>query len=359
MDEINILPLRLESQLLMLHQASTVQEVVSRMGALQAQDYEMMKWAIGCRLPNSTATLVEEALNNGEILRTHVLRPTWHVVSAKDIHWMLALTAPRIRNSMKVRDAQLGLTASTILKSKSILVKALEGGLHKTKEELNLLLNNASIPTTGYRDAHYLMHAELDGLICNGKNIGKIRTYALLDERAPSKHDLSKEESLATLARMYFTGRCPASMQDFMWWSGLTTGDARLAIDSVKAHFHSEKIGLQTFILPNLTPSTNPSVNLVHPIPAFDEFIIAYKDRSAVLIPEKFQKVVSSNGVFRPALLLNGKVIGIWKRTTKKNKLLIEITLFDRKFREFDPAFRESFANYGRFYGIKIDVCYS
>jgi hypothetical protein len=358
MNESWILPLRLESQLLLPQPVHSVQEVVSRMGALQAQDYDMMKWAIGCRLPDSTEAQVEAALDNGELVRTHLLRPTWHVVSANDIHWMLALTAPRIRNSMRLRDAQLGLTESTIHQSKSILVKALEGGVHKTKEEVNVLWNQASIPTTGYRDAHYLMHAELDGLICNGKSNGKNRTYALLDERVPNKHLFSKEEALAKLAYIYFNGRCPASLQDFIWWSGLTAGDARQAIDSVKSDFDFEKIGLQTFIFPKNSSTTTLSNYFIHPIPAFDEFIIAYRDRRSVLIPEQFEKVVSNNGVFRPALLLNGRVIGIWKRSTKKRNVLIEITLFDQRFKEYDPAIRESFANYGRFLGTTVEVSY-
>jgi hypothetical protein len=359
MVETDILPIRLESQFLLPQSGRTIQEVVSRMGALQAQDYDMIKWAIGCRLPGSTEAQVETALDCGEILRTHVLRPTWHVVSAQDIHWMLDLTASRIRNKMKTRDAQLGLTASIIQKSKAILVKALEGGLQKTKEELDALWNQASIPTTEYRDAHLLMHAELDGLVCNGSSIGKSRSYALLSERAPIIQHLSKEEALAKLATNYFTSRCPATMEDFYWWSGLTVGDVRLAIDSIKSEFNSEKIGNQTYIISNNLSCTSFSTNLVHPLPAFDEFIIAYKDRSATLIPEQFQKIVSNNGVFRPALLHNGKVIGVWKRSKKKDKLLVEIILFDERNQNIDAKIQEAFAAYGRFLGTIVDIYYS
>lgn len=356
MVETDILPIRLNSQLLLPESGKSVQEVVAHLGALQAQDYAMMKWAIGSRLPGSTETDIESALDRGEILRTHVFRPTWHVVSAQDIHWMLELTAPRIRTKMKTRDAQLGLTASIITKSKDIVVKALEGGFHKTKEELDVLLNRASIPTTEYRDAHLLMHAELDGLICSGRTIGNNRSYALLESRAPVRQHLTKEEALAKLAKIYFTSRCPATIQDFIWWSGLNIGEARLAVEALTPQFHTETIGHQTYILPesNSTPSLTSEV--LHLIPAFDEFILAYRDRSATLIPERFQKVVSNNGVFRPALLLNGRVIGIWKRTTKKDVLRIEVLPFEQFGSEITEKIDMAFTIYSQFHGKKSEV---
>lgn len=357
MNQADIIQIRLKSQLLLPESGRSIEEVVSHMGALQAQDFAMMKWAIGSRLQGSTERMVDEALDRGDILRTHLLRPTWHVVSSKDIHWMLELTAARIRNAMKHRDAQLGLTKEIIHKSNDIILKALEDGSHQTKEELNILWNRASIPTTEYRDAHLLMHGELDGLICSGRTIGKNRSYALLDDRAPIKLRLTKEESLHRLAQLYFTSRCPATIQDFIWWSGLTVGDAKLAVESIKPAFHMETVGHQTYLLPENVPDLRLTSNVLHPIPAFDEYIIAYKDRSAMLIPEQFQKVVSNNGVFRPALLLNGRVIGIWKRITKKNHYVIEVTPFEQLSPTIKSLIELTLAAYGRFLGKKFEVC--
>jgi len=356
MEQSDIVQIRLKSQLLLPESGQSIEEVVSRMGALQAQDFAMMKWAIGCRLPGSTERMVEEALDRGDILRTHLLRPTWHVVSSKDIHWMLDLTAARIRNAMKHRDAQLGITKEIIKKSNAILLKALEDGSHQTKEDLNILWNRASIPTTEYRDAHLLMHGELDGLICSGRTIGKNRSYALLDDRAPIKLRLTKEESLHRLAQVYFTSRCPATIQDFIWWSGLTVGDAKLAVESIKPAFHTETIGLQTYLLPENVPDMRLTSNVLHLISAFDEYIIAYKDRSAMLIPAKFRKVVSNNGMFRPALLLNGEVIGIWKRTPKKNAFLMEVTPFEPLHIEVNDMLENAFATYGKFHSKMIEI---
>lgn len=328
MDETDILHLRLHHQLLLPGSGRTVTNVVERMGALQAQDYAMMKWAVGSRVPGSTEADVENALNAGELLRTHVLRPTWHVVSPKDIRWMLALTAQRIRNKMKPRDKQLGLTDEIINRSKTLLVKALEAGEHLTKEDIDALWNRASIPTTEYRDAHLLMHAELDGLVCSGKTIGNSRSYALMEERAPIREQWSKEEALYKLAKAYFQCRWPATLQDFAWWSGLAMGDVRLAVSLIQPEFRVETIGEQVFLLADKSVERPKSVDSIHLLPAFDEFIIAYRERSATLLPTQFQKVVTTNGFFRPAVLHEGKVVGTWKRIGKKEQVDVECSFF-------------------------------
>jgi hypothetical protein len=356
MNESDILQARLHRQMLQPALSGSIQDVVARMGALQAQDYTSVTWAIGSRVQGSTMEEVENALDGGELIRTHVLRPTWHVVSAKDVRWMLELTAARIKQRMKPRDTQLGLTPTLIKQSESILVKALEGGVHLTKESLNVLWNQASIPTTEYRDAHLLMHAELDGLACSGKRIGKSLSYALLDERVPMGEKFSKEEALAKLAERYFNSHGPATLQDFIWWSGLNVGDAKQGIESVKNDFHAETIGLQTYLIPDDLASLGVEKDVVHVLPAYDEFIIAYQDRTATLIPADFQKIVSNNGVFRPALLLDGKVVGVWKRTIKKGMLEVEATLFCALSRKIHLKMEEAFKQYGHFQGLKVEI---
>ncbi len=349
MEEAEILQLRLQNQLLMPDANRSVIEVVEWMGALQAQDYSMMKWGIGCRASGSTDNQVEEALNRGDLLRTHLLRPTWHVVAQKDIRWMLNLTAQRIRDKMKPRDKQLGLSEAIVKKSKSILVKSLEDGIHKTKEEIDACWNRASIPTTEYRDAHLLMHAELDGLVCSGRTIGNSRSYALMEERAPIKEMISKEEALYQLAVRYFKSRWPATLQDFAWWSGLTMGDVRKAVESIRPEFQMETVGERHYILSNNRERPTVSGDIVHLIPAFDEYIIAYRDRSNTLLPAHFQKLVTNNGVFRPALLLNGKVVGIWKKSGKGKDFSVELTPFRPINPEIQTKQQKAITEYGRF----------
>ena len=356
MNESDILKVRLHRQMLQPEFSGSVQDAVARMGAMQAQEYASVKWAIGSRVQGSTMDEVENALELGELIRTHVLRPTWHVVSAKDVRWMLELTAARIKQKMKPRDTQLGLTPALIKQSESILVKALEGGVHLTKASLNVLWNQASIPTTEYRDAHLLMHAELDGLACSGKHIGKYVSYALLDERVPKGEKFSKEEALAKLAKRYFNSHGPATLQDFIWWSGLNVGDAKQAIESVKTNFHAETIGSQTYLIPYDLLTLGVEKEVVHVLPAYDEFIIAYQDRTATLIPADFKKIVNNNGVFRPALLLDGKVVGVWKRSMKKELLEVEATLFGSFSRKIQLKMEEAFKQYGHFQGLKVEI---
>ncbi len=276
---------------------------------MQAQDYPMAKWAVGLRLHGVPDKIVDAALDKGEILRTHLLRPTWHFVSSDDIYWMLELTAPRIIASMKFREKWLGLTGAIIAKTNHVIEKALGGGEDLTREELIAELNKAKIRTDEYRSGHLLMRAELAGLICSGKVEGKKRcestdsssrrqTYALLEKRVPKKLRMSREESLKELAQRYFSSRAPATIQDFAWWSGLSMADARNALEMIKQNLVPETVqsamdnprSSNTYWLPDssLTPQKESSTLL---LPAFDEFLIAYKDRSASSRPRHREKI--------------------------------------------------------------------
>ncbi len=214
---------------------------------MQAQDYNMSKWAVGVRLPGSTNKTIETAIDMAEIIRTHLLRPTWHIVSAKDIYWLLELTAPRIKASLKSRHKELEISEYVIKKSKKIIEDALLGDHHLTREELVGKLENSKIKTNNNRASHIFLMAELDGLICSGKIKGKKQTYALLEERVSRKKNFNREESLAELSKGYFKTRGPATLQDFAWWSGLTLTDAGKAFETVKEDFISEMINSRTF----------------------------------------------------------------------------------------------------------------
>jgi hypothetical protein len=251
------------------------------MGAMQAQDYAMSKWVVGCRLPESTGALIEKALDKGEIIRTHLLRPTWHLVSAKDIHWLLDLSAPQIKAAMKSRNKELEITDALFTKSNTLLEKALAKAKQLTREDLLANLEKAKIALDNNRAAHFLMQAELDGIICSGAIQDKKQTYALLSERAPKAKSIGLEEALGKLAERYFSSHCPATLKDFIWWSGLSVTDAKKALEMAKENFLSEKIGEETYWLTNhfsIPKKDKASVNM---LPAFDEFIISYTDRTS------------------------------------------------------------------------------
>ena len=352
----DIANIRLISQQIERPKFKTVKELVGWMGALQAQDYGMAKWAIGVRLHEATDRTIETAISKGEIIRTHLLRPTWHFISADDIYWMLALRAAPIKASLRSRDKQLGLPEDMIAKSNTILANALQGGKHLTREELLIELTKGGIPIDENRASHLLVRAELDGLVCSGAIKDTKQTYALLEERVLKGYLLSKEEALAKLAKIYFLSHGPATMQDFVWWSGLSGKDASLALEMVKSDFHSETIAAQTYWFSNhlsLSPSNNGTVYL---LPAFDEFIISYTDRRAALPLERFNKAVSNNGIFHPVVVVNGQVTGIWKRTIQKGKVLVETKFFEPPEKTILRLVEDAANKYGNFLGMETEI---
>lgn len=324
-----IVKFRLTNQQIRATQHKTPKEIVGFMGAMQAQDYAMAKWALGIRLPNSKESDIQAAIDKGEIIRTHVLRPTWHFISAEDVHWMLELTAQNIKTISKSRNRELGLTPELFKKSNSIIEKALSGGDHLTRDELMVLLEKAKINTSEYRSGHFMLEAELDGIVCSGAMKNNKQTYALLNERVPKAISLSKEEALVKLAYKYFLSHGPATLKDFIWWSGLSVKDARNALELIKSDFISEIINGETNWFKPLSSNDQISSPSVYLLPAFDEFIISYKNREACLPIENQKKAFSSNGIFRPVILVNGQGVGIWKRTLKKDKVIIETDFFE------------------------------
>lgn len=356
MNLTNIATIRLISQQIATTKFKAVKDVVDWMGAMQAQDYAMAKWAIGARLPNSTDQDIETAINHGEIIRTHLLRPTWHFASAENIVWMLVLTVPQIKVSLKSRNRELGLSETIFAKSNTIIEKALAGGKHLTRQELITELEKAHIATEDNRASHLMLQAELDGIVCSGAVKGGKQTYALLEERVPKTKPLTREEALAKLAQKYFTSHGPASLQDFVWWSGLSVSDARRALEMVKSDFISETIDSRTYWFSPFVPALKPDKEAAYLLPAFDEFIISYKDRRAALPFEDHNKAVSDNGIFRPVIVVNGKIIGTWKRTIKKDRVIIETQLFEQPDKATRSLVEEASIRYGHFLEKKTEI---
>jgi hypothetical protein len=295
------------------------------MGAMQAQDYLMAKWAVGKRLSDVTDLAIENALNKGEIIRTHIMRPTWHFVAAEDIYWMLELTSPQVVSSMKSRYKSLEFTESIISKSFRIIEKSLAIRTCLTRGELSKELNKAKINTNENRLSHLLMYAELNGIICNGPVTDKKQTYALLNSWVPNRKVFTREESLAELAKRYFRSHGPATISDFTWWSGLSLRDARKAIGYIRSGFISEIIGSKEYLFTESSANLKHKGKNVHLLPAYDEFLISYKDRNASVNLTEHKNVVSNNGIFRPVIVIDGQVSGLWRCVRKNENVLIEI----------------------------------
>lgn len=348
----DIANLRLVSQHITETKFTSAKELVAWMGAMQAQDYAMSKWAVGVRLPNSTEKAIEVAMDRGEIIRTHVLRPTWHLVSADDLRWMLALTAPRIKAGMQSRHKQLGLTGSVLSKSRRIIEKTLRDGNHSTREELIAEFDKAGIVNEDNRASHLFMLAELDGLICSGASKNGKQTFSLLGERVPAARPPGREEALASLARRYFASHGPATVEDFHWWSGLSTGDSKHALDMVKSDFVSATVDGKTYWFIEMNVGVKDSAYL---LPAFDEFIISYRDRSATVVFENHKRAISSNGMFHPTMVVNGQTVGIWKRAISKDKAVLEFEYFTQPKPAMLRRLEAASIRYGEFIGKRIE----
>ncbi len=348
--------LRLANQQISTKKFKSVKELAGYMGAFQAQDYEMAKWAIGIRLERATEQLINNAIDKGEILRTHLLRPTWHFVSSDNINWMLKLTASRIRSAMSSRNKDLELTEAVFKKSNKIIRSALAGNNHLTREELVVLLNKAKIKTDNNRASHILAEAELTGLICSGKSKGNKHTYALFEERVANSKPFNKEESLASLAQIYFKSRGPATLKDFSWWSGLNLTDSRLVLDSVKSELDSFNNGSQTYWFSNYFEVNNNLKEKVYLLPTYDEYIISYTDRSSVLISEEHKKIVSINGLFRAIIVINGVAVGTWKRTIKKDLVIVELNYFNPPDKKTTRLVKKEALKFGDFLAKEVEL---
>jgi len=351
----DIANLRLWSQQIAASKCKTVKDVIAWMGAMQAQDHSMAKWALGVRCPAATIAKAETALDKGAILRTHLLRPTWHLVSADDIYWMLELSAPYLLAAQKSRNKELELTETIYKKSNRIIEKALSKG-HLLREEILAELQQAKIATDENRSSYLLFRAELDAIICSGKTREGKQTYALLAERVPNRKTLSKEEALATLAERYFTSRGPATLKDFINWSGLSITDAKRALEMIKSRFQQETVNGDTYLFSSAVAKQAIADPAVHLLPGFDEFIIGYKDRTASLPLAHTKTIINVNGIFRPPLIVNGQVKGLWVRTLEDDKVGIAITLFPGSSRPAKKLLDQAAEKIGQFYGKKAEV---
>ncbi|NDV82282.1 winged helix DNA-binding domain-containing protein [Bacteroides sp. 51] len=338
--------IRVLSQQLSASQFDQPKDLVKWMGAMQAQEYTMAKWAIGARLKSSSLQQVEEALERGEIIRTHVMRPTWHFVPAEDLRWMLQLSGERVKKAYDSYAKRFGIPESTHTKCGKIFEKILRDNNHLTKLEIGEELIRAGVlddPNT----AHYFINrAEATGQVCSGREKNKKFTYALIDERIAPTKELHKEEALAELARRYFRSHSPASLQDFLWWSGLTITETRKAINLISDELNKDRFASQELFIHQSWVEYKPCDDVLHFLPPFDEYLISYKDRSAVLDPKHYPKAFNNFGTFYPVILHNGKIIGNWERVTKKGGVSIETTFFEKKTKVEKELLKEAEKKY-------------
>ena len=331
------------------------EDVVAWSGAIQGQEYEHAKWGVGLRMRDRAREIdVQRAFDQGRILRTHVLRPTWHFITPADIRWMLELTGPRVEQRLAIYWKQMGFDVRKRTRGIAIIERALGDASCLTRAEIGEALGRAKLPLHSYRLAHMTLCAELAGVICSGPRRGKQSTYALVATRAPKARRLDRDQALGELARRYLQSHGPATTRDFVWWSGLRTPDVTRALDIVKARREAEDGRTYWSIGASQSPSRRQPAHL---LPIYDEYLVAYRDRDA--IPYGAGRITSGYGRpvnFQHAVILNDKVAGTWRVARTTRAIAMTATMLRNISARERRAIADAAKRYERFQGMPVEL---
>ena len=344
---------RLAAQRLTAPTFRTPASVVSWFGAMQAQDYLGALWAVGLRMANATEDLVERAVADRSIVRTWPMRGTLHFVAADDVRWMLQTLGPRslFRNARRLKN-EFDLDRAVFARAEKVIVKALRDGRQIQREALYQLLDDAGIDTANQRGLHIVFQLAHQQLICFGVRQGKQHTFALLDEWIPATRSWTREEALAEAASRYFTSHGPATVRDFAWWSGLTAADSREALALAQSGLEQEVIEGRTYWFAAPRGATTGPAPRSWLLPAWDEFTVAYKDRTAVIDPAHRTLAVTRNGIINAAMVVDGRVVGSWKRALRSGQVIVTPEPFSPLPKAMKAVLGPAARRYGQFLGV-------
>jgi hypothetical protein len=356
--QLDIARQRLTNQHLLATKFTLPDEVVASLGAVQAQDYSGAKWAVGQRMRDASDATIDDALADGSIIRTHVLRPTWHFVTPADIRWMLALTAPRVNAAMAYYDRLLELTPDVYRRSNSALAKALRDGQQLTRPELNRVLQGARVgPTGAQRMGHLMMRAELDAIVCSGARRGKQFTYALLDDRVPPAPARARDESLLVLTKRDFGKRGPATPQDFAGWSGLTVADAKRGIQMAGSWLAKRTVEGRDYWLSANSRASRRSRPTAHLLPNYDEYFIGFKDRGAAgQRLRAFDTKTVTAALWAHVVAVDGQMVGGWTRTLEKGAVVVNVKPLARLSQADKRLIAAAAKEYGAFLQLPVKL---
>ena len=333
---------------------ASVDEVVRGFGAMQAQEFVPAKWSIAQRAADVTEAAVDDAFAAGRLLRTHVLRPTWHFVHAEDIGWILCASAPRVHAANAYYYRQTGVDDDVARRSRAVFERVLGAGAQLTRKELAAELAGAGLPQTGVPLAYVIIRAELDGVLISGAMRGKQHTYALLDVRVPGRAMPDREEALAELTRRYYAGHGPATVRDYCTWASLTAAEARRGIDIVGGDMVSETIGDRAYwslsadarSTAGLRPPGGPVIDLLQD---YDEYVIGYfESRDVILAPGGPTDTLRAR--LRP-VMLDGRLVGYWRHRLTASAVEIETVDVPALTGAREAAMRAAADRFGAFLG--------
>jgi hypothetical protein len=336
--------------------ASNAVDVVARLGAMQAQEFPYAKWSIAQRAAGAGDSEIGRLFDEGAVLRTHILRPTWHFVAPEDIRWMLRMTAPRVKAMGASYDRQLQLDARTYTRTNRLLERALAGGKQGTRKELVAVLNRSKVTGTSQRFGHIFMRAEMDGVICSGATRGKQQTYALLEERVPEGKALEGDEALAELTRRYFTTRGPATLKDFSWWSSLKMADCRRGVEILGKRLEHKDVGDRNYWFERGSTPSDVTTRAIDLVQVYDEVVVSYTLSRDALTETVKGKIPRAIMFFWHPILLGGQVIGHWRRRTQGKRTWIETFLYRKPTKNEDRFLDAALHDYQDFLGNSIEV---
>lgn len=347
--------LRLLNQRIAQTTFETPSEVVAWLGAVQAQDYLGALWAVGLRTRQAAEGAVEQALANRSIVRTWPMRGTLHFVAPADARWMLKLLAPRILKRHAQRQLlQYGVDDAMVARCKDLITSALQGGRQLTRDEMYRVLDVGGIPMPNQRGLQILWRVAQEGLICFGPRKGKQQTFVLLDDWVPAARPLERDEALGELVGRYMTSHGPATLQDFVWWSGLTLADAKVGLELAKPHLVQEVVDGQAYWLPRATPALSDLPRSAFLLPNFDEYLVGYRNREHVIAPAHSKHVVTRNGILSASIIWEGQVVGVWKRALIKGAAVITPTFFTPLSKAAHKAYLAAAERYSMFLGMLV-----
>jgi hypothetical protein len=328
MDLYDIARLRVNNQHLSNQAFTSPRDVVTSCGAVQAQEYAYAKWSVAQRATGLDDAAVEAALTAGDILRTHALRPTWHFLPAGDIRWVQELTGPRVHTVNRSMYRKLEVDAALVGRARDLITLALRDGNDLTRQEISSVLRQGGIEAAGQRLAYIVMHLELDAVLCNGPRRGKQHTYALVAVRSPQATLLPYEEALIELTRRYFTSHGPATVKDYVWWSGLTTRQARAGIALLGEALEQFDLAGMRFYAAAEQPPRDLAIPHVLLLQGFDEYIVGYTESRSALDQEGFARVIPiSQFPYWHAIIIDGQVVGHWRWQLRSKSATIELQL--------------------------------
>lgn len=311
---MNPISIRLLNQQLVAPQFLKPEEVVAHFGAMQAQEYRMMRWAVEMRTKRPSEKTFIKAFNEGKILRLHLLRGTWQLVSAEDYWWMLdlcALKAKRVINGW-MSSNRIAIPDEELSMIRTLIVETTEQKGSVTKEDFEEALGAKGITMDDHRLSYHIRFAELAGVICSGDLLPMKATYALSEKKVPRTEPIERDWALARLATKYFQSHSPATLEDFVWWSGLNVADCKRCIDLIGNHLYCDSYKGKTFYLHENSRIRGFRKGEYLLIPPYDEYLIGYKSRDIVLDSAVKHYAHNNSGIFQPVIAYDGRICGNW-----------------------------------------------